>query len=130
MLNMLHGGVRRLTDLSPASDEVPGLVRRIKPFCRTPESEIAFYAFLRGIDFQSTPCPYMHGSMRSRIRMFLNRMEMFHPGVKFTLTSSIEALSLFQKSTEVKYAYCKECGEPAAGPLCRTCELLPKLKET
>ena len=39
------------------------------------EEEVALYAHLSGLPFQSTNCPYMHEALRSEVRDYLNELE-------------------------------------------------------
>ncbi|MBC7130096.1 tRNA 2-thiocytidine biosynthesis protein TtcA, partial [Candidatus Bathyarchaeota archaeon] len=73
MLNILHGDVMRIAREKPVTDEAEKFVKRIKPFCEIPEKESTLYAYVKGIKFQSIPCPYASEAMRNDIRVFLNR---------------------------------------------------------
>jgi len=131
LLNMLHGDVLRLAREKPITDEVhPKLVPRIKPFCEVPERETALFAFVKKIRFQSIPCPYASEAMRNEIRLFLNRMEAGHAGIKFTLFNSIErirpALEGLVKKENLRE--CRKCGEPTTQDICKACELLDSIE--
>ncbi len=131
LLNMLHGDVLRLAREKPVTDEVhPKLIPRIKPFCEVPERETALFAYVKKIKFQSIPCPYASEAMRNKIRLFLNRMEAGHAGVKFKLFSSIErirpALEGLVKNENLRE--CRKCGELTTQDICKACELLDNIK--
>jgi uncharacterized protein (TIGR00269 family) len=131
LLNILHGDVLRIAKEKPVTDEVhPKLVPRIKPFCEIPEKETALYAYVKGIRFQSTPCPYASEALRNDARMMLNRMEEKHPGIKFTIFKSIEKIRPAIEETAKKEGLgeCIECGEPTTNKMCRTCQLLKLMK--
>ncbi|HVP16918.1 MAG TPA: TIGR00269 family protein [candidate division Zixibacteria bacterium] len=131
LLNILHGDVLRIAKEKPVTDEVhPKLVRRIKPFCEIPERETALYAYIGGIRFQSTPCPYASEALRNDARMMLNKMEEKHPGIKFTIFKSIEKIRPAIEETAEKEGLgeCIECGEPTTDKICRTCQLLKYMK--
>jgi uncharacterized protein (TIGR00269 family) len=131
LLNILHGDVLRIAREKPVTDEVhPKLVPRIKPFCEIPEKETALYAYVKGIRFQSTPCPYASEALRNDARMMLNRMEEKHPGIKFTIFKSIEKIRPAIEETAKKEGLgeCIECGEPTTDKICRTCQLLKLMK--
>jgi len=130
ILNILHGDAPRIARVKPVLDEVhPGLVRRIKPLCQVPEREVALYAYLKGIEFQSIPCPYAGTALRSDVRTMLNRMEEKHPGTKFTVFRSIERIrpALEAVAKEAGIQECRLCGEPTAGEVCRPCQMLREL---
>jgi len=130
LLNILHGDVLRTARVKPVLMEVhPKLIQRVKPFCEVPEREIAFYAYLKKIEFQGIPCPYARTALRSDIRTMLNRMEEKHPGTKFTIFKSIERIrpALEAMTEEAKLQNCKKCDEPTVGELCKPCQMLEKL---
>jgi len=130
LLNILHGDVWRISRVKPVLAEPhPGLIRRVKPLCEVPEREVALYAYLRKIEFQSTPCPYARTALRSDVRTMLNRMEEKHPGTKFTIFRSMERVrpALEAVAEEAKIRECKLCGEPTVGEVCKPCEMLREL---
>jgi len=130
LLNIFHGDAPRIARVKPVLTEVhQKFVRRVKPMCEIPEKEIALYAYLKRIEFQSVPCPYARAALRSDVRVMLNRMEEKHAGIKFALVKSIERIrpALELAATEVKLQDCIECGEPTVGKICRPCQMLRKL---
>jgi uncharacterized protein (TIGR00269 family) len=131
LLNILHGDVLRIAKEKPVTDEVhPKLVRRIKPFCEIPERETAMYAYVKGIRFQSTRCPYASEALRNDARALLNMMEEKHPGIKFTIFKSIEKIRPALEETAKKEGLgeCIECGEPTTEKICRACQLRQHMK--
>lgn len=127
LLNILHGDALRIAREKPITDEVhPKLVQRIKPFCEVPEKETALYAYIRKIRFQSMPCPYASEAMRNDIRIFLNRMEQKHAGIKFTIFRSIEKIQRALEKAVRKEGLkeCNKCGEPTTANICKTCQIL------
>jgi uncharacterized protein (TIGR00269 family) len=131
LLNILHGDVLRIAKEKPVTDEVhPKLVQRTKPFCEIPERETALYAYVKGMKFQSNPCPYASEALRNDARMMLNRMEEKHPGIKFTIFKSIEKIRpAIEEAAEKKgLGECIECGEPTTEKICRTCQLRKRMK--
>jgi len=130
LMNILRGDVARLAKEKPVTDEVhPLFVQKIKPFCEIPEKESALYAYVKKIAFQDTPCPYANEALRNDIRGMLNRMEQKHAGTKFTVSRAMEKLRPAVEETVKKEAFrvCRECGEPSAGELCKTCEMLKSI---
>jgi len=130
LLNVVHGDPMRIVRSKPVLDVVhPKFVQRVKPLCMVPEREVVFYAYLRGIKFQSIPCPYAQTALRNDIRTMLNRMEHKHAGTLFTVFNSIERIrpALEASAEEVKLQDCRLCGEPTVGDLCRACQMLQEL---
>jgi uncharacterized protein (TIGR00269 family) len=131
LLNILHGDVLRIAKEKPVTDEVhPKLVQRIKPFCEIPEKETALYAYVKGIKFQSKPCPYGSEALRNDARMMLNRIEEKHPGIKFTIFKSIEKIrpALEEVARKEGLIECSECGEPTTDRICRTCQMRKQIE--
>ena len=127
LLNLFHGDPFRIARVQPLLEEKHGrLVDKVKPFCEVPEKEIAFYAYLRGIEFQDVPCPYASSALRNDVRALLNRMEEKHAGVKFTLFQSAERIrpALEKAGGNEQLHECLFCGEPSADSICRVCGLL------
>jgi uncharacterized protein (TIGR00269 family) len=130
LLNMVHGDAVRIARVKPLLNEKHAkLVQRAKPLCEVPEKEIAFYAYLRHIEFQGVPCPYASTALRNDMRIMLNRMEERHAGIKFTLLKSMEKIrpALERMSEEVKLRECRFCGEPTVGDACKPCLMLREL---
>jgi len=130
LLNILHGDPLRLARAKPVSDDIhPKLVKRVKPFCEIPEREIALYAYLRKIRFQSFPCPYASEALRNDVRNMLNRLEEKHPGTKFTVFRSIEKLrpAIENLIVKEKLRNCRYCGEPTTSDTCMPCQMLRDL---
>jgi len=133
LLNILHGDPLRLAKGKPITDQVhPMLTRRLKPFCEIPEKETALYAYIKKIKFQGMPCPYASEALRNDMRLFLNRMEEKHSGIKFTIFKSMEkirpAIGKMFKKEELRE--CIRCGEPTVANVCRPCEMFLQLFDT
>jgi uncharacterized protein (TIGR00269 family) len=131
LLNIFHGEVPKIAAEGPITGKVHSrLVQKVKPMCEIPEKESALYAFIRGVNFQSTPCPYASEAMRNDIRNLLNRMEERHAGTKHTVFRSIEKLrpAMGELAVKGEFKECKQCGEPAAGELCMACQMLKQIQ--
>ncbi len=130
LLNIIHGDALRIARAKPVLTVIhPKLVQRVKPVCEVPEKEIAFYAYLRRIEFQSIPCPYAQTALRNDLRTMLNRLEEKHAGTKFAVFRSVERIrpALEAMAEEAKLQNCRICGEPTVGELCKPCQMLQEL---
>ena len=130
ILNIIHGDALRIARAKPVLTVIhPKLVQRVKPLCEVPEKEIAFYAYLRKIEFQGVPCPYAQTALRNDIRTILNRLEEKHAGTKFAIFRSIERIrpALEAMVEEAKIQDCRICGEPTVGEFCKPCQMLQEL---
>lgn len=132
ILNLIHGAVLRLIRVAPSVKvRHPKFVQRVKPLCLVPEKETTLWAYLNRIEFQSIPCPYAGEALRNDVRQTLNRWEVKHPGIKYTVFHSSQRLvNLLEASLEtVELKECEMCGEPTSGKVCKACKLLQRLKE-
>ncbi len=131
LLNILHGDLFRMGRArSQPSSKRARFAQRIKPFCEILEKETTFYAFLKGIEFQNTPCPYSPAAMRNDARSMLNKMEERHPGLQYTLLRSAERLKslMINASNREGLRTCRMCNEPSAHEICQPCKILLELK--
>ena len=131
LLNIIHGDPIRILRVKPMLDPIqPGLVQRVKPLCEVPEREVALYAYVKKIAFQSLPCPYSGSALRNDVRGILNRLEEKHPGMKYTIHRSMEKIRSLLEQSKLKTALsdCEKCGEPTVGKICQTCQILEALK--
>jgi len=131
LLNMFHGDPYRIAREKAVTDEThPKLIRRVKPFCEIPEKETALFAYVKKIKFQSLPCPYSPEALRNDVRVFLNRMEEKHAGIKYIIFKAAEKIRPALEKAGGKEALreCVECGEPTTQALCKACEMLQKIK--
>jgi len=130
MMNLLHGDVERLAWLDPSTYDEDFPVRRVKPLTEVYEEEVALYAYLSKIPFQSASCPYMHEGLRSEVRDYLNELESKHPGMKnVLLNSALEVTSRLGKSGRddenlaKATVPCTKCGKPSSKGVCGVCRM-------
>jgi len=124
MMNLLHGDIARLGWLDPNYVDRSFPVRRVKPFMEIYEEEVALFAYISGIPFQSVSCPYMHEGLRSEVRDFLDKMEAGHPGMKnVLLRSSLDVISRYSRTSEKETIPCSSCGRPSSSGLCNVCRM-------
>lgn len=125
-INLLSGDLKRVRWLKPSLEAKSEFgMRRIKPFMEIYEAEIAFYAFLKEIPFQSARCPYRDESIRSEIREVLNTFETKHPGVKYSLLKTSLGISQNLKvdvDSEIKN--CHVCNYPSSDDTCAVCRTI------
>jgi uncharacterized protein (TIGR00269 family) len=121
MLNMLRGDINRIDSFDPAGQQLGEYIRRVKPLCEVPERETTYYAYINHMEFQSLPCPYADEAMRSDVRRFLSQMEYKRPGTMFIIYQT--GLRIKGNRETPVMNYCKICGAPTTGEICRTCEL-------
>ncbi|MDA4129978.1 MAG: TIGR00269 family protein [Thaumarchaeota archaeon] len=128
-INLYSGDVERIKWLDPhfAPKDTEFEIRRIKPAMEIYEQELAFFAFLNELPFQSEACPYMNEGIRTEIRTNLNELERKHPGVKYSTLKTVLAIStgLSQDLSHSKTAArCERCGSISTGKICSVCTTL------
>lgn len=131
LLNIIHGDPLRIAREKPVTDEThPKLIRRVKPFCEIPEKETALFAYVKKIRFQSVPCPYAPEALRNDVRVFLNRLEEKHAGIKYAIFKSAEKIRPALEKAGKKEALrrCSICAEPTTQTICKACEMLQAIK--
>jgi uncharacterized protein (TIGR00269 family) len=126
--NVLHWQVGYLARQAPVLEERDGLARKVKPFCRLYEREVAAYALLRGIDYIYDECPFVVGSTTISYKGLLNRLEVESPGAKLQFYLSFlraRKQGLFNEQAEqVQLNPCPVCGQPTSVPgPCAFCRL-------
>jgi uncharacterized protein (TIGR00269 family) len=131
-INLYSGDLERIRWLNPLYKPTHSefKLRRMKPVMEIYEEELAFFAYLNNIPFQSESCPYMNEGIRTEIRSNLNSLERKHPGLKystlktvFNIASSIHS----QEGTEKRATRCKSCGMVSTSDLCSVCMTLKQL---
>lgn len=126
--NVLHWQVGYLARQAPVLEEREGLARKVKPFCRFYEREVAAYALMRGIDYIYDECPYAEGSTTIFYKDLLSRLEAQSPGSKLQFYLSFLRArkdGLFREQAEqVELHPCPVCGQPTSVPgPCAFCRL-------
>jgi uncharacterized protein (TIGR00269 family) len=130
-INLLNSDMRRLEWLSPYhQSESEFAIRRVKPLMEVFEKEVAMYAFLRDIPFQSQDCPYTEGSIRSEIRQIISNLESNHPGISNSTLSSALKVSGNISGKPEKTRLCKVCRSPSSNDVCSVCTILDRVKES
>jgi uncharacterized protein (TIGR00269 family) len=131
MINFLGGDIERIGWNYPEPIQYGNSnLKKIKPFIEIYEQEIVFYALQRKIPFQSEECPYMNESIRTELRLFLNKLEKKHPGIKYNAYNSMTNISKGLKSSpKTRNANrCSICKRYSSGNVCSVCKMSEILK--
>jgi len=129
-INLHSGDLERIKWLDPAyhpSSNSSFKLRRIKPFMEIYEQELAFFAYLKGLPFQSESCPYMNEGIRTEIRENLNSLESRHPGIKYSSLKTVLGIASgleIQEKKKKSLMRCEKCGSVSTGTICSVCETL------
>lgn len=101
-------------------------IPRIKPLFYIPEKNILKYARSKKLPIVEGNCPYAEESYRIQVRKFLsktNQKEKQNILKNFNKLTKNHPNSSKSKSEKI-VNFCKKCGEPAKGELCKRCELI------
>src|SRR3989344_737542 len=133
LMNLFRNNVEISARLGPLTGIVKDdrFIPRIKPFYFLTEKETATYAYLKKLTSQFSECPNITGSLRDNVRNLLNGFEELYPGTKHSIINSfLETLPLLKKhyATKKKIQECQYCQEPCSGEICKTCQLLERIK--
>ncbi|MEM2913775.1 MAG: TIGR00269 family protein [Candidatus Bathyarchaeia archaeon] len=132
LLNLFNGDIARMARTEPVLKDPEGkFLVRVKPLCEVMEKEIALYAYLKGIEFQSISCPYVTTSLRNDIRNMLNRLDERHPGVKYVVYHSAQKIRDSLKATleKIELRNCRFCGEVTTNEVCGVCKMIKNLSK-
>lgn len=126
LMNLARGDLTRLARMAPHRQRQPGFIPRIAPLAEIPEREVFLYARLTGLPFDHGECPHASAAARNVYRSVIWELEEAIPGTRQALLRTQERLAplLLGPGTPEMADRCRECGEPATGPLCRACEFL------
>ncbi len=129
-INVFSGDIERIGWSYPAPVEYGTRgIRKVKPLIGLYEKEIIFYALQRGIPFQSIECPYMHESIRTEIRKFLNQLEESRPGLKYNIYNSVLKISagLKAQTSHKELTKCLLCERQSTNKICSVCKTISML---
>jgi len=133
-INLYSGDVARISWLDPEFTPSSGNFksRRIKPAMEVYEQELAFFAHLNNLPFQTESCPYMNEGIRTEIRMNLNDLERKHPGIKYSTLKTVISIAKGLGNSEIHSdkvpLRCQECGSVSSGRVCSVCGTLAVLR--
>lgn len=130
LINILAGDVERIGWTYPEPVGYAKGLRKIRPFTEIYEHEIAFYALVNEIPFQSEECPYMNEGIRTEIREFLNRLEKSHAGIKYNAYNTmVKVAKRVKDSANKEHNKCALCGRDSTNKICSVCSLTVTLKQ-
>lgn len=130
LINFMNGDIKRIGWLSGSIESDVYHIRRIHPFMEIYEKEAALFAFAKGLPVQSEHCPYMKEGIRSSIRVYLNKLEEEHPGIKYMMLKSALAISERLRLESKVAIKCLKCGLPSSNPVCSACNLVAQIGST
>ncbi len=122
-MNVMRGDVKRIKRVSKDEKFIP----RIKPLKNILEKEIVAYAIINGIPYFDGECPNSFNNVRRDVQTILNGLESKYPGTKSQMVKFSEKINVQQLPSET--SHCIKCGEPTSQQVCKSCELLEKVRQ-
>ncbi len=126
LMNLVRGDIDQLGRMAPHRGGRAEFVPRIAPLAQVPEREVFLYALGAGLPFDHAECPHAARALRNRFREIVWELESEQPGTRQALLKARDRI--LDGSTDSAPVgapgRCRTCGEPAAGPTCRSCEFL------
>jgi uncharacterized protein (TIGR00269 family) len=133
VMNLLKNNLELLARQGPmtGTNKDKKFVQRVKPMYFITEDEVIEYSKAMKFPVNYAPCPCRVGVYRCLTDEQLTKQEKQRKGthkniIKWFLSVQPQLKTKF-KSTE-KQNYCENCGEPAKGTVCMTCQILEKIK--
>ena len=126
--NTLRWDAAYLSVQGPRLESETGFARKIKPFWRLTEFEIANYALLRGIENHYAPCPYSAGASFTMYKRVWLDIEAAMPGRKLHFYQSFlergkKAFAAAEAGRGETLRACAECGSPSSHEVCGVCRI-------
>jgi len=103
-----------------------GLVKRIKPFVRFTEKQVALFTIINRIPYIEQECPFAVGAASLFYKDLLNKIEERSPGTKWAFYSQfVEQVQplLDERFPEPELRPCARCGMPTTAEICSVCRI-------
>lgn len=132
--NVLRWDTSYLSDQGPNLPACNGFARKVKPLFRLSEFETANYAFLKGINYHTAPCPYSAGASFTFHKTLWEDLEYEMPGRKLEfylgfLERGRPVFAQEEAASGVAVEPCGLCAYPTSGGVCGVCRIRGLLKE-
>ncbi len=132
--NILRWDRAYLADQGPLLLAEKGFARKVKPLWRLSEFETGNYAFLRGIEYHTAPCPYSKGASFTTHKTFWADLEEAMPGRKLDfyqgfLENGRPAFQQAPETGEESVRPCDLCGYPTSADICGVCRIKEMMRE-
>jgi uncharacterized protein (TIGR00269 family) len=134
LMNMLRGQPGMLAKLGPLTGIIQDtkFIPRAKPLYFVTEKETEKYTREMKFPVVYGRCPCALDAYRNTVRNMLDEFEKAHPGTKKRIvTDFLKRLPEIRRGHKQTGSlnYCKSCGEPSAGRVCRACQILTKIRK-
>ncbi|HLC87110.1 MAG TPA: TIGR00269 family protein [Candidatus Nanoarchaeia archaeon] len=128
LLNIFKGSPKLSANSGPITRNVADkkFVTRIKPLFYILENDIREYTKANELPVVYEKCPCALDSYRINIRKFMNTLP--DKNKENIIKNFDKIYDKINKLKDLRIEYCKKCGEPSRGSVCRRCELIGLVK--
>lgn len=127
LMTFARNDYNKLPKFYPVLDKIhEKMIPRIKPLWKLPEKDVGIWCVVNDIPIHDEECPYSETSLRSRVKLFLNKLEENNNGTKENIFKSFEK-SFKIKKEKVNLDTCTKCGQPTAKSPCKACEITEEI---
>lgn len=129
MGNVLRWQLGYLARQAPVLPAKNGLAKRIKPFIRFTEKQVALFTILNRIPYIEQECPFSEGAASLFYKDLLNKIEERSPGTKWAFYSQfVEQIQplMDEKFPEPELRSCIRCEMPTTAEVCSVCRIKEK----
>jgi uncharacterized protein (TIGR00269 family) len=132
MMNFFRNTLQLSARLGPRAgvQNTKGFIPRVKPLYFIPEKDVAKYSKIMKFPVYYGRCPCSAEVFRRFTGNLLDDYEKANPETKKNIIDYfLKSLpKLKQKYKGKKAGYCTNCGEPSKDAVCRTCQIISKVK--
>ncbi|MCD7781130.1 MAG: TIGR00269 family protein [Methanosphaera sp.] len=130
LMTFARNDQNKFSKFSPRLERIhPNMTPRIKPLWQLPEKDVGLWCVLNDIPIHDKECPYSVTSLRSDVKLYLNKLEEKKSGVKLNIFNSFKKTFILEKNEEFELVNCGNCGQPTAQSPCKACKISKEIKE-
>ena len=123
LMTFARNDQNKFPKFTPILDKIhENMVPRIKPLWKLPEKDVGIWCVVNDIPIHDEECPYSVTSLRSEVKLMLNKIEEKKKGTKENIFKSFEKTFRIRQE-DVLLTSCDECGQPTAKSPCKACEI-------
>lgn len=129
LMTFARNDQNKFPKFGPKLDKIhENMVPRIKPLWMLPEKDVGIWCVLNNIPIHDEECPYSVTSLRSEVKLLLNKIEEKEKGTKVNIFNSF--MKTFNiKQENVSLNTCTLCGQPTDTSPCKACKMTEEINE-
>ncbi|WP_084790389.1 TIGR00269 family protein [Methanosphaera sp. WGK6] len=128
LMTFARNDQNKFPKFTPALNRIhKNMVPRIKPLWQLPEKDVGIWCVVNNIPIHDEECPYSVTSLRSDVKLYLNKLEEKEKGIKKNIFNSFKK-TFKLPSKEVQLTTCELCGQATAKSPCKACVMTEEIK--